>query len=72
MSSIFVSASLQRLAYGKLDVDSFIHSETGICDQNRYFLYEWYEEYPLYEYPDYRYMKFFAECKLSETSKYSL
>ena len=66
VTTVFIAARLQHLAFEKLNV------RTGICDPERYFHDEWYEKYPLHEYPEYRYMKFFAECKLGETSKHAL
>jgi hypothetical protein len=65
-AAIFASASLQRIGYESLDID------LGICDHDRYSKDAWYEKYPLQDHPEYKYMNFFAECKLGETSKLAL
>jgi hypothetical protein len=64
---IYTSSHLQQFAY-----ESLSHENAEICSRHRYWPDEWYENYPLFQYPDYKYMKFFAECQMGETSLYAL
>ncbi len=63
----FTSASLQLIAYDALDP-----LDSDVCDRDKYFPDGWYEDFPMYSYPEYRYMKFFAECKMGESSRHAL
>lgn len=67
MIIVLISGSIQHYAYHTLD-----EGKIDICNRDRYFPTKWYETYPLYEYPEYKYMKFFAECKLGDTSMHAL
>jgi len=59
-----LSLTFQAVAH----VDATKKQNNAICDPEDYGD-EWYERFPLYEYPDVSYMKFFEKCTLGSTGK---
>lgn len=67
IAALFTSA-LTLIFQGVAHADAMKKQDNAICDPEDYGD-EWYERFPLHEYPDVSYMKFFEKCTLGSTGK---